>query len=168
MSLVTCEIEECYGVQVARGWCNKHYRRWRRNGDPLKISRSENGKGNLAPSGYRRFGVKGRRTTEHVLIAEKALGRVLPIGAIVHHVNGHRSDNRTSNLVICESTAYHALLHQRMRAKSACGNASWRKCVYCKQYGEQAGMVINTQGKCFHRPCRTAYGRRLAAKQLVR
>jgi len=31
----TCEIEGCENSHQARGWCNKHYIRWTRNGDPL-------------------------------------------------------------------------------------------------------------------------------------
>lgn len=30
-----CSIEGCSGAVRARGWCAKHYRRWRINGDPL-------------------------------------------------------------------------------------------------------------------------------------
>lgn len=29
-----CSINECGNPVEARGWCNSHYRRWRRNGDP--------------------------------------------------------------------------------------------------------------------------------------
>lgn len=39
----------------------------------------------------------------HILVAEKALGRTLPKGAEVHHVNEDRADNRNTNLVICEN-----------------------------------------------------------------
>lgn len=36
MSDRTCTIESCGGRIQARGWCSKHYDRWRKHGDPTK------------------------------------------------------------------------------------------------------------------------------------
>lgn len=33
----TCSIEGCAGTSVARGWCDKHYRRWQHTGDAETI-----------------------------------------------------------------------------------------------------------------------------------
>lgn len=32
-----CSVDDCSKKIKARGWCMKHYRRWRLHGDPLKI-----------------------------------------------------------------------------------------------------------------------------------
>ncbi len=35
--LTTCKIPGCgEAPKIRRGWCPKHYMRWRRNGDPLE------------------------------------------------------------------------------------------------------------------------------------
>jgi len=31
-------VDGCTGTNTARGWCNVHYRRWQRTGDPLKVA----------------------------------------------------------------------------------------------------------------------------------
>lgn len=65
---------------------------------------------------------KGGCIYEHVAIAEQALGRFLPDGAEIHHVNGDGHDNRNANLVICQDKAYHKLLHVRAKVIAAGGN----------------------------------------------
>jgi hypothetical protein len=32
-----CAVADCTGDVLARGWCSKHYDRWRRHGDPLTV-----------------------------------------------------------------------------------------------------------------------------------
>lgn len=82
---------------------------------------------------------------EHVAVVEDILGKKLPPGAVVHHVNGDPFDNKPENLVVCPNQAYHKLLHMREDALDACGNANYRRCVYCKQYDDPANMAIHSQ-----------------------
>jgi hypothetical protein len=97
---------------------------------------------------------------EHIPVAERALGRHLPERHPVHHVNEDPADNQPENLVICEDSAYHALLHQRARALRACGNPAWRICSLCKKYDAPENLYIHpTQNSARHRECYRAYRR---------
>lgn len=68
----------------------------------------------VTKAGYVRVNIgKGKSQLEHILVAEKALGRPLTTGEQVHHINGVRHDNRNQNLLICD-IAYHRSLERRM------------------------------------------------------
>lgn len=91
---------------------------------------------------------------EHIVIAEKALGRSLPDGVQVHHANRATGDNRNHNLVICEDSAYHHLLHQRLSAFLAGCPVTWLKCPYCKKFDAPANLWIAPDGRGkHHREC---------------
>ena len=104
---------------------------------------------------------------EHILIAERALGRPLPNDSVVHHVDENSLNNRNDNLVICPNSGYHNFLHTRMRALEACGNVDWRPCVFCKQYDDLMNLTIRPAvGNRFqyhHDACNAAYSRRYRA-----
>lgn len=71
---------------------------------------------------------------EHVLVAEAAIGKMLPFGAEVHHVDKNRQNNAHSNLVICQDRRYHRLLHARARVVSAGGNPNTESlCRVCER-----------------------------------
>lgn len=77
-------------------------------------------------------GAGGKRL--HVAIAEKALGHTLPPGAEIHHVDGIRTHNYNTNLVICEDHDYHALLAIRGRVVGAGGNPNTERiCCHCQE-----------------------------------
>lgn len=48
---------------------------------------------------------------EHILVMEQILGGLLPDGAVVHHCNGDKADNRPYNLRLFSSQAEHKTYH---------------------------------------------------------
>lgn len=104
----------------------------------------------------------GRRRLFHVVIAEHALGREMPAGVQVHHVDYDSSNSVPGNLVICPNQDYHYLLHVRTDALNACGNANWRKCQFCKTWDAPEKMVqknrVNYHALCRNQARRTKYG----------
>ena len=102
---------------------------------------------------------------EHRIVAAKALGRPLPRGVIIHHVNEIQQDNRGCNLVIFQNAGEHLRVHRRMRARAACGNVNWRKCSYCKQYDDPKNMWIGgaNDKHSWHTECNNRRKRELRA-----
>jgi hypothetical protein len=87
------------------------------------------------------------------LQAAKALGKPLPVKAVVHHYNGH--------LIICQNQKYHLLLHTRQQAFEATGDSNKRKCIYCKLFDHISNMIekSKTNGalEYVHRACLKLY-----------
>ena len=113
-----CSIEGCYDEHMAKGLCRIHYLREYRHGDTDSMHANYGSKQRITEAGYRAIyqPAEDKYKLEHRILAEKALGRPLPEGAVVHHLNGDKLDNFTKyNLVICPDQAYHVLLHKRAR-----------------------------------------------------
>ena len=107
---------------------------------------------------------------EHIILAEKVLGRALPKGVQVHHF-GKPSDN--TKIAICENQEYHRLLHMRQRALLGCGNPSWRKCKFCQEYDSQDNLhiakVINGGGwNIYHPLCSAEYDRNRKSRKRIK
>lgn len=106
----------------------------------------------------------GHQRTErtHRVIAERALGRPLPPGAEVHHVDGDKGNYSRGNLVICPNHAYHRLLHMRAEAHSACGHYHWRKCCRCGSWGDPASEDMTvTNNIAYHKRCNAQHQKNL-------
>jgi hypothetical protein len=100
-----CKIDGCDMPVKARGWCDKHYSRWRSNGDPLitqviigddearfwsKVDRLGDDEcwpwgGNVDEGGYGIFKVRGKMLKAHKWAYEKFV-RPVPPGMTLDHV----------------------------------------------------------------------------------
>jgi HNH endonuclease len=158
-----CKVEGCEKSGKLRlGMCQMHYRRFHLHGDVNQTNRRFNGDGKDYRIAQR---ADGSWDWEHIIIAENALGKPLPKGAQVHHVNFDRSDNANTNLVICPSVAYHKLLHVRTAALDEFGDANGRKCCRCHNYDMPSNMTELTDGRYYHNECNNAAMRDYHAKR---
>lgn len=100
-----CSIDGCSNKVKGRGWCQKHYRRWQRHGDPLRETRTpaptlervlRNSKkvgeclefqGSLNNQGYGVVRENGKTMLAHRVVARELVGD--PEGLCVCH----RCDN---------------------------------------------------------------------------
>lgn len=108
-------------------------------GEPLRYLKGHNAAANWAAQTARSVGskglsshgyvrvltTKGVRRYEHVLVAEKVLGRPLknfgrgnPATEVVHHIDGDKQNNAPTNLLIC-THQYHTELHHRLEQSPA-------------------------------------------------
>jgi hypothetical protein len=152
---MTCSIDGCSNPTHARGLCSTHNRRVILYGSPNTTKNRPPGTGFFA-LGYKATQIDGVKRFDHVRIAEKALGRTLPKGAVVHHDDGSRDNNENSNLVICPDRAYHNMLHARINALEASGDANKKKCKYCGNYDHQEIMheyKRKTSSAFWHKEC---------------
>ena len=99
---------------------------------------------------------------EHLLVAERAIGKPVPATARIHHIDDHGENNAPTNLVICENHAYHKLLHRRRNAYRAIGDPNGRRCSRCRTYDHLENLRISKDA-AVHRECHNAANKRYRA-----
>ena len=154
----TCKIEGCEKPRKARGWCDAHWRRWQRHGDPLGgntkytdpeeafLARTEpllwSGcvvwTGATNRKGYGSLSVNGRTVLAHRYAWERERGRI-PGGAVLDHTCWERACCNVDHLRI-------ATHQQNMQNRSgAWKGRSLPRGVYRHRSGYQAR--VNTNGR---------------------
>lgn len=131
------------------------YRRGAVKGLPMNYVESHNSR--ITRRSYVRHRINGESVQEHVAVATRALGKPLPRGAEVHHVDENKRNNAGRNLVVCQDRSYHQLLHVRARVVRAGGNPNTQRicsrCRLLKSFGEFSKCGANKSGG-LNRTCR--------------
>jgi hypothetical protein len=165
MSKRTCSIDGCEVPAIARGWCRKHYYRWKRTGDPTKLLRARVRKGHSVNNGYiilyrpkHPLANSKGYVSEHRMVAFDA-GLLVDRSDHVHHRDGDRANNAIGNLEVV-SLSEHARLHDHV--------GSWERakthCPAGHPYDE-ANTWTDARGSRHCRACwRDAYRRRRSAQ----
>ena len=55
---------------------------------------------------------------QHQIVIEQSIGRQLRSGECIHHINGHKADNKEENLALCSSIAQHNKIHKQLEELS--------------------------------------------------
>jgi hypothetical protein len=94
-----CAVDGCGKPVKARDWCNAHWLRWWRHGDPLTLLQRPDGTGTIS-KGYLVLRAGGKRINVQRQVMAEQLGRELESWEVVHHEDEDKLNNDPENLAV--------------------------------------------------------------------
>lgn len=103
-------------------FCQKcpHYALAQKETNKIQLKKSEKIGSKVAKHGYKEVYVgpdyphrKSNWIREHIFVMEKHLGKRIPQGMVVHHIDGNKQNNELDNLLLC-SVSEHNNCHARI------------------------------------------------------
>ena len=160
MTANRCVIDGCEKGAIARGWCPKHYQRWRAHGDPLgggrqykdpaeafKARTRHDGECLIwtaakTKNGYGQLVVPGGRSLAHRYAWERENGPI-PAGMVLDHTCWNRACVNVAHLRVVTTAQNNA-----NRAGPHTGSASGVRGVYPK--GERWIARVGKAGRYYY------------------
>ena len=114
---------------------------------------------------------------EHVLVAEKKLGRYLTAEEVVHHIDHNRSNNNPDNLMIFKTKKDHSIFHMNEEDFTLCtfdidGTVSCKSNPLKINHCVRCGCVIYPGAtlcrECYRKEARDGRPKRETLKNLIR
>lgn len=165
-----CSVEGCERTDIhARGWCSKHYQRWKAHGDPVYTKRPTYGTGRRIKEGYvdiwepnHPLAREDGYVFEHRKVAWDA-GILTDPTMQVHHIDHDRQNNELSNLQVVTVDG-HIRDHHKPTSGPPAENA---KKTHCLNGHPLSGDNIY-KSQLPHRICKTCARKRAKEQRVQR
>lgn len=167
-----CSVEGCSKQVLKRGWCSTHYWRWRRNGDPLAVSRGPartfydevvlvfEGEDCLIwpyakdKAGYAQMGVDGHKRSVHRILCIAVLGDPPTNAHQAAHTCGRGHEGCVSKKHLAWKTPLENTADQVVHGTRVRGERQYR----AKMTEAQVRAVLANKDGCTQRELASRYG----------
>ena len=162
-----CKVNGCNFIMKRGGYCNSHYMRLWRYGNPEEPRRrAKNGNGWIN-DGYKMISVEKKEMREHRYLMEKHLGRKLKKEEHIHHINRIKNDNRIENLRLMDIKEHGSLEGKKAKGvpkPTAVKPPTYKICLNCKEQFRIKDSQFTTKF-CSHK-CYSIFKKGISSRKL--